>query len=218
MNQEKSKYMFIAILALKYRLSLSSIKSLFGIKMDSDDLYNIIMKYNVGGQSDEMSTKLRYLFTETANESPRLAAISRKNTFDYIKKFGIMLPRELKYIENDIEKATSSNNKDILEKLSKEKDAYNELFKEEIMYEKFKKDYLEGKVSLYSGRDIIAAYRIKNAISQLVICDELKISRKSIFYYEKKLENPILEEKVEKLNDYVLTLYTYICKDQRKKL
>ena len=218
MDQEKIKYKYIGMLALKYRLSLSSIKSIFEIDLPLDEIYNKILKYNVGWVDYEDYPRFCYLLTaETVNERPSLAALSRKNARLYMKEYGTIIPRRLMRIELDIEKAEKEGNTELLEKLNKEKEAYYEIHKEEIEYRDFKEKYFKNKASLASGMDIIYRYRIKNAISQAAVCEDLGVHPRNMYNTEQAEKDPILIEKMKKLNDFMLTISNFIQKREGRK-
>ena len=209
MSEEKAKYKFIGAMALKYRLSLNSIKSIFGIKLTPLEIYEKIIEYDAYSDADDKMLKYRFLFScDTVNESFGTATKSRVNTLKYIKQYGTILPRGLKYIEKDIDAAKTSGDLALLEKLNNELSAYKELYSEEIAYQEFKNKFKHDDTILLSqGISVISAYRIKHAITQVAIVDDLDTDRKTLYSAEKKIENKALKNKIEKLNDFVSTLY-----------
>lgn len=218
-NEEINRYNFLYILALRYRLSLKNIckinKMISGVNLAPDDIYKKICLSVYGDESDnnyEKTTFFYLAYRETLNEKISWQQYAFSKAVDYIKKYRIF-PRKYNFIMSDIELIEKNGDSPSLKKLKDELEASLELFKEDYNYDKLKELMRKGLRLKPSDIVIISKYRLKYAISQEKICEELEYYTSSLRRREPIIEDTNLKERLNMLNEYYKDL-TY---GRRKK-
>lgn len=180
--KDKSKYNFLGKVALEYRLSLNSLCKILGKEPNEElklEIYNAILA-TVQPYSC-IDDAYKFLFNyETLNESKEVIKYTISNYADFANRYN-----EAKRNKNSEEMENVNNAlKEVDLKLQK-------LINRKQNYELTTEDYL-----------VVSKYRLKYALSRYKISKILNISRDTLTDREKKIEDPILREKLNLLDEF----------------
>lgn len=177
-----SIYKFVAKMALEYRLSLENICKLLKLEPTQENknkVYEIIMELNKDNY--ELTEAYKYLFNfETINESAEVSSKSYSKAVWFLMQYNDAKKRGDTDRVDRVINLLNKTNKD-LEQLMK-KGLPNRLTEEEI--------------------SIISKYRIKYGISRSEFSNISGINKDRIARHERKIQDPVLRKKVDRLLDY----------------
>lgn len=175
-------YNFLGKVALEYRLSLNNLCKLLGKEPNEElknELYNAIL--STVSPYGKLYNAYKYLFNyETFNESEEL---SKKSIF----VCGIFIRKYHKVVKD----ANEEEVKKLMNLLNELDLKFQNLVNRKSDYKLTKEDYL-----------VISKYRLKYAISRYKISNSLNIKRHTLTEKEKKIEDPILREKLNLLDEF----------------
>lgn len=174
------KYIFIAKMALEFRLSLDNLCKLLGKEINEDikmDLYK-----NIESTTPEfyMQEKYRYLFFyETLNEEESISKVAYERALNFLKRYKKAL-NEGKEAVNEILSELSKTDKDF-QKIKSKPDKTN-LSDEEI--------------------EIVTRYRVKYSMPRKNFSEYYGFSSRSLEVRDRNVKDEILKKKVQILGEY----------------
>ena len=232
MGMIDNKYVFLARLALKYRLSLDNLCIIEGIQVNdsnNNNLFNSLLNNNPNldkalrflltienngtyknAQYDNDKVNLVRLGYETKGEAT-FKRIQAKKHIEYIR-----LSQEFSKLSEQEKKNPAAQ--ELLSKINNLRSSISPLDEEERQYKSTLEIYkLDQQMREKSGLIkrpltmnevlIIAKYRLKFAISQEIVANDFGINYNTLAEYESYLSDEALKEKLKALNDYNTTLF-----------
>ena len=191
--ENKKLYNFIGDMALEFRVSLKNICKLFGKESTEENMMNIYNSIIQAKDNDkDITNKFKYLlFYETINEPATISKIAYTKAVNYIRRYNKIVKEGTneEKILNELHK-TESDLKSIKHKLG------NETLNEEEI-------------------SIVCRYRIKHVMSRNSFSEFYNVTESSLRRAEPKITSNIINQKLETLKDYYLTVTSPV--KQRRK-
>lgn len=188
--ENKELYRLIGDMALEFRLSLRNICKLLGKEVTEKTMMEIYNNINSIKDFD-IKNKYKYLFFyETFNESQNASMVAYTKALNYIKRYNMV-----------VKEGTKEEKIKILDELHK---TDNDL--------KSIKNKLGNKILNEDEITIVSKFRIKHVISKSRFGEIYNVSFESISSAEKKLQSKLIKEKLERLNEYYLTISSQVHK------
>lgn len=187
-QKQKSLYTLMMKMALTYRLSLNNICILLGKEPTNEnkkevyDIFELLFGNNINLRNCYL-----FLFNyETYKEPEKISNVALISAYMFLKKY---------------KKASRNHDKEEMRKLISELNDLDNKVKplklRDTSKRLLKQDYFN-----------VVDYRIKYSLSVNAVCNILKIKRDTLRDFEKRITNPRLRYKIDKLADYYLDIKT----------